>query len=171
MKRMLLILLFAAAVLAGGMSMATAGDPTTLGWGMVLPAQAPVAEPAAAAPQAEGVAAKAVAPTKARRAISRRERGKLGLSPRGIRATLRKLNEAGEFDELRDAKGRITRAVAKENAAWIAAAVLDSVEQENPAAFAGHVQADVAAGRDWSSFFDALLACLEKLIPVLLMFM
>lgn len=171
-KRAFVTLFCAAAVLASGLSTATAAPPeaAVLGWGTVVSAQVPVVEPTAEPPMADSVTPTPSA-AKPRWSPTRRERRKFGLLSGGIRGKLRKLKEAGELDELRNSKGRITWAVAKENAPWIAAAVLGLAAEENPAAFAERVQATELAGRDWSSFFEALLAFLEKLIPLFLMFM
>lgn len=180
MKRAFVILLFAVAVLmVGGLSMATAGPPTTLTWGTVLPAQTEaVAEPAAVPPKAEAVtptpAAKPLLLTKAGKPVrwqDRRQRRKLGLSIGGIRAKLRKLSEAGELDELRNSKGRITLAAARDHAPRIAAQLLGLAQEQNPRAFSQYVQGEVSAERDWSGFFAALMAFLEAFLPFILMFM
>jgi len=77
------------------------------------------------------------------------QRRKLGLTLGNVRRVLKTMREQGEIDESTDAS----------TAAVMVAKVL---VQENTDAY------KAAAGRDWEAFFEAVIAFLEKFIPMLL---
>jgi len=77
------------------------------------------------------------------------ERRQLGLTLVNVGRVMKQLKEAGEITDGMDA-------------ATIAAAVANAMVAENPEGF------KAAAGRDWQIFFEAVIAFLEKFIPLLL---
>jgi len=83
--------------------------------------------------------------------ISIRERRQLGLTFRNVRRVVKEMDAAGELD--------------RDNPDGIAVQVLERLIQEKPAEFQ-----KVTADRDWASFFDAFLAFLEKILPIIMQF-
>jgi len=101
-------------------------------------------EPPTAAPKA----AKAVSSDKVSKRIGFLQRRKLGLNFGNVLRVTREMNAAGELDiEHPDA---------------MAAQVLQRIMDENPEAFQ-----KALADRDWASFFEALLAFLEQILPLI----
>ena len=77
----------------------------------------------------------------------------MGVTWKNIKRVLTEKQAAGEVD------GRDSSVVAME--------VLSQLIEDNPKVF---MDAKAVAGRDWSLFFEALLAFIAKLIPLILMF-
>lgn len=112
--------------------------------------------PAASVAQADKMDATvpALKPTKLRGdGPTWRERRAMGITWRNIKRILAEKQAAGEVD------GRDSSVVAIE--------VFDQLVQDNPKVF---MDAKAVPGRDWSLFFEALLAFIAKLIPLILMF-
>jgi len=84
---------------------------------------------------------------------NRRERRALGITPRNVRKALVELQK----------EGCITKDVEPSIAAVM---VAEKLINENPSAY----QAAAQEVGDWDTFLEALIAFLEKLIPLILMF-
>jgi hypothetical protein len=79
------------------------------------------------------------------------QRRRLGVTFVNVARIVREMDAAGELD--------------RDQPDGIALQVLARLQAENPEEFA-----KVMADRDWASFFDALLAFLEKMIPIFMQF-
>jgi hypothetical protein len=83
--------------------------------------------------------------------MSFRERRKLGFTFVNVRRVVKEMDAAGELD--------------RDDPDGIAAQVMARLIAEKPAEFQ-----KVAAERDWAEFFDALLAFIEKILPIIMQF-
>ena len=88
--------------------------------------------------------------TKTRRGLSFRERRAAGVTFRNVAKKLAEMQEDGSLEEL-DSSAR-------------AAEVLRRIQADDPKALM-----DACGDRDWTEFFSALLAFIEKIIPIILM--
>ena len=80
------------------------------------------------------------------------QRRRLGVTFVNVARVVREMDAAGELD--------------RDQPDGIALQVMARLQSENPEEFA-----KVMADRDWAAFFDALLAFLEKMLPLILTFM
>lgn len=83
--------------------------------------------------------------------LGRRERRKLGMTIGGVRRAVKQLEADGDLD--------------KADVSGTAAQVLGILHGKDPQAYV-----EAMGDRDWGAFFEALLAFLEKILPLILTF-
>ena len=118
-----------------------------------------VAPPAFTAELVEAEDASLVAATQKLNAMSIGEQRRLGITFRNVRRVTKELQR----------EGVLTRGDRRGNAALVMARIIE----ENPQAYeeCRASYGDTEDGdKDWSAFFEALIAFLEKLIPLFMMF-
>ena len=120
---------------------------------------ATVAPPAFTAELVEAEDASLAAATQKLNTMSLGEQRKLGITFRNVRRVTKELHR----------EGVLTRGDRRGNAALVMARIIE----ENPQAYeeCRASYGDTEDGdKDWSAFFEALIAFLEKLIPLFMMF-
>ncbi len=148
MKRLLmfvmLLTIFGCPLMDQEATAAAADNPTQAAWGNSTPAgDAVFRVPADTKGELTAFALRKGPTWKQRRAM--------GVTFRNIRKILGEMQQAGELEG--------------KDSATLAVEVLDRLVTDNPAEFQSAMQ---VAGADWPAFFDALIALIEKLIPLII---
>jgi len=143
------LVLFFASLALGLTAQAAKEPPQATGWAVDAKTQVP-----AKAPAKVETAEDTMAPLRKADRLTHREARQIGITFRNVRRILRDLQAEGVLDV--------------DDAAGTSLQVMGRLQNENPKAFAS---VGTTGDRDWGAFLDAVIAFLEKFIPMLIKFM